>query len=106
MSVSEMLVNPPVAFVLYIVLSALIYLFGRRLAGPGIETDMKTSTYSSGEAPPLRTAAPGYRPFFVVALFFAVLHLGALVLGSGGFSTISGIYLVGLFVALLVLVLG
>jgi len=31
--------------------------------------------------PPTSVGVPGYRPFFVVALFFAVLHLGVLVLG-------------------------
>ncbi|MDF1500129.1 MAG: hypothetical protein P1P76_06655 [Anaerolineales bacterium] len=102
----EIVFNPPVAFTIYLGLSALIYVAGRMLAGPGVESPMKTSTYSSGEAPPARAAAPGYRPFFVVALFFAVLHLGALVLGGGGFSTTTGIYLVGLMLALLVLVLG
>ena len=87
-------------------MSALIYTIGRMLAGPGVESQLKTSTYSSGEAPPVLPAAPGYRPFFIVALFFAVLHLGALVLGSGDLSHSTGIYLTGLFLTLLVLIVG
>ena len=51
-------------------------------------------------------AAPGYRPFFVVALFFAVLHLGVLVLGTGVSSPVLIIYLCGLMLALLALILG
>ena len=51
-------------------------------------------------------AAPGYRPFFVVALFFAVLHLGALMLGSGSASPAMLVYLLGLMLALLALILG
>ncbi|MCZ7668936.1 MAG: hypothetical protein M5U34_17940 [Chloroflexi bacterium] len=42
----------------------------------------KTSAYTGGETLPLKSGVPGYRPFFVVALFFAVLHLGVLMLGS------------------------
>ena len=103
---NSILLSPPIAFLAYLVLVALLYALGRLLAGPSHLTPLKSSTYSSGEAPPTQLAAPGYRPFFVVALFFAVLHLGVLVLGSGGLSPITGIYLLGLMLALLALILG
>jgi NADH:ubiquinone oxidoreductase subunit 3 (subunit A) len=103
---SEILLSPPIAFLIYSFVSGIIYLIGRALAGPSQSTPLKSSTYSSGEAPPTQVAAPGYRPFFVVALFFAILHLGILVLGSGGFTVISGLYLAGLFLALVALILG
>lgn len=106
MDLEKTVFTPPVAFVLNLLVSSLIYVFGQRLAGPGIASQMKSSTYSSGEVPPIRAAVPGYRPFFVIALFFAVLHLGALVLGSGGPTFQTGLYLVGLFLALWVLILG
>lgn len=83
-----------------------LYGLGRMLAGPTNVTSLKSSTYASGEAPPTQAAAPGYRPFFVVALFFAILHLGALVLGSSSLSPITAVYLVGLLLALLALILG
>jgi NADH:ubiquinone oxidoreductase subunit 3 (subunit A) len=102
----EILLSPPVAFLIYALVAGVIYLIGRALAGPSQATPLKSSTYSSGEAPPLQAAAPGYRPFFVVALFFAILHLGVLVLGSGGFTLISGFYLAGLLLALLALIFG
>jgi NADH:ubiquinone oxidoreductase subunit 3 (subunit A) len=102
----EILLSPPIAFLIYILGAGVIYLIGRALAGPSQITPLKSSTYSSGEAPPTQVAAPGYRPFFVVALFFAILHLGVLVLGSGGFTIISGLYLAGLLIALLALILG
>jgi len=102
----EILLSPPVAFLIYALLAGVIYLIGRALAGPSHSNPIKSSTYSSGEAPPTQLAAPGYRPFFVVALFFAILHLGVLVLGSGGFTLISGLYLAGLLLALVALILG
>ena len=44
--------------------------------------------------------------FFRVAFFFAVLHLGVLMLGSSGLTPIAGVYLVGLILALVALILG
>ena len=103
----QIILTPPIAFLIYLVLVGLLSLFGKVLAGrSGEPSALKSSTYSSGEEPPTRLAAPGYRPFFVVALFFAVLHLGVLVLSTGNHSPVMIIYLVGLLVALLALILG
>jgi hypothetical protein len=41
-----------------------------------------------------------------VALFFAILHLGILVMSTGNPSPVMIIYLLGLVVALLALILG
>lgn len=103
---TEILLVPPVAFLLYLALVGVLAGGGRILAGPARPTALKSSTYAGGEAPPVRPAAPGYRPFFVTALFFAVLHLGVLVLSSGSLSLLMGIYLTGLLLALLALTLG
>ena len=100
------LYSPPIAFLIFVVIVGILYGGGRLLAGPSQHTGLKSSTYSSGEAPPERVAAPGYRPFFVVALFFAILHLGVLVLGIGGLTPITSIYLVGLALSLVALIRG
>jgi NADH:ubiquinone oxidoreductase subunit 3 (subunit A) len=100
------LLTPPLAFLIYVLLTGILSGLGRLLAGPARGTRLQVSTYSSGEAPPSRAAAPGYRPFFVVALFFAIVHLGVLMLGTSNFSLISGIYLAGLILALGALILG
>ena len=102
----QILFTPLIAFLIFLVLAILITVLGRTLAGPSKYSKIKSSTYSSGELPPTMLAAPGYRPFFVVALFFAVLHLGVLVLGSGVASPVMQIYLLGLMLALLALILG
>jgi NADH:ubiquinone oxidoreductase subunit 3 (subunit A) len=103
----QIILTPPIAFLIYLLLVGLLSLFGKGLAGKsGTASALKSSTYSSGEAPPTRLAAPGYRPFFVVALFFAVLHLGILVMSTGSGSPVMIIYLLGLLVALLALILG
>lgn len=102
----ELLLSPVVAFPIYLVLGILLSRFGRLLAGPAQVSEAKSSTYSGGETAPQRPAAPGYRPFFVIALFFAILHLGVLILGSSDLSATAGIYLVGLMLALMALILG
>jgi len=101
-----LILAPPAAFLIYVGLVAALAGAGRYLAGPAHATALKTSTYASGEAPPQTAGAPGYRPFFVVALFFTILHLGVLMLGSSQFLPMSGVYLVGLMLALLALILG
>jgi NADH:ubiquinone oxidoreductase subunit 3 (subunit A) len=103
---TDLLLNPAIAFLIYLLLVGILSGVGRVLAGAPQANPIKTSTYSSGEAPPTHLIGPGYRPFFVVALFFAILHLGALVLGSGGLNTIALVYLIGIMIALLALILG
>ncbi len=102
----DWLLTPPVAFLVYLGLVALISLAGKFLAGPEKTSEVKSSLYTGGELLPDLSGAPGYRPFFVIALFFAILHLGVLMIGSGGLTEISGIYLAGLMVALIALILG
>jgi NADH:ubiquinone oxidoreductase subunit 3 (subunit A) len=100
------LLSPPLAFLVFVGLSAALYAVGRYLAGPQTPSELKSSLYTGGEAPDSPESAPGYRPFFLIALFFAILHLGVLMIGYGGFTWMTGIYLIGLILALIALVLG
>jgi hypothetical protein len=103
---TQILLTPPVAFVIYLALVGLLAGAGRMLAGASKDSELKSSIYASGEEAQTWVAAPGYRPFFVIALFFAMLHLGILVLGTGELTAITGAYVVGLALALLALILG
>jgi NADH:ubiquinone oxidoreductase subunit 3 (subunit A) len=102
----EVLLIPPIAFVIYLVLAAILSGFGRLLAGHTASSLGKTSTYTGGEQLPATHSLPGYRGFFVIALFFAILHLGVLMVGSSSFAPVAGIYLIALILALLVLIVG
>lgn len=102
----EWLLTPLAAFIVYLLLVGVLSGFGRFLAGSHQADDVKSSTYSGGETFTGPLAAPGYKPFFVISLFFAILHLGVLMIGSSDLSLISGLYLVGLLVTLWALVLG
>ena len=102
----EIILTPPLAFLIYVPIVIAISLFGKLLAGRQPESAMQNEIYASGEEGPTNPAAPGYQPFFLIAFFFAVLHLGILVIGSGTFTMQTVPYLLGLVVALIVLLLG
>lgn len=111
----SVMLTPPVAFLAYIGLVALLFVFGRLLAPAGRPSAAQSSLYAGGEVAATSKAAPGYRRFFIVALFFAVLHLGALVLATAGLAggaslgpalwTALLFYLGGLSLTLIILLL-
>lgn len=103
---NNILLSPPVAFIIYLILVSLLSYWASKQAATSEDTPGKRTIYSSGEISPGFAAAPGYRPFFVVALFFAVVHLGMLVAATNGLSTQVIIYIVGLILALIALILG
>ena len=103
---ADLILSPLFAFAIYGVLVAILYLFGKGLSMRGKLSELKLGGYASGEESDSSPAAPGYRPFFVVALFFAVLHLGVLMLATSVLAPVSLVYLGGLMLALLALILG
>ena len=102
----NILLSPLAAFLIYFAVVYIVSGLGKLFSAKGRHTEFKTDTYASGEEHDLIPAAPGYRQFFVVALFFAVLHLGVLMIGSSDFSSVAGVYLLGLILALIALILG
>jgi NADH:ubiquinone oxidoreductase subunit 3 (subunit A) len=92
---------PPVAFMIYLGLAWGIFRLGKFLAGAANPSKSKSSIYGSGEKASSRMAAPGYTPFFLIAFFFTVLHLGVLVVGTGQLKLITAVYIVGLILCLL-----
>lgn len=101
-----LLLTPPLAFIIYLALAGLLSKFGERFAAASPRTPLKFTTYASGEAAPTQAASPGYRVFFVIALFFAVLHLGTLMIGTSNLQPAAAVYLIGLALILLALILG
>ena len=98
--------SPPIAFFIYLALTAILLVVSGAVAARGKDSALKTSVYGSGEAAQPGVASPGYRPFFMTAFFFAILHLGVLIVGSGGFTPVTGVYLAGLILSLIALILG
>ena len=102
----NVLLSPVVAFLIYIAVVSAVSGLGRLFSARGHKSEFKSATYASGEENDPLPAAPGYRQFFVIALFFAILHLGVLMIGSSDLSSVAGLYLLGLILALIALILG
>ncbi len=102
----SILLSPPLAFLIYLPLVFAIYFLGKGLAGKASPSEEKNSLYGSGEKAATSMASPGYKPFFMIAFFFAILHLGMLVIGSGSFDVNMLPYIIGLMLALIALILG
>ena len=102
----NLLLSPLVAFLIYLLVVYIVSGLGKLFSAKGRKTEFKTATYASGEEHDPIPAAPGYRQFFVIALFFAILHLGVLMIGSSGLSSVASVYLLGLILALIALILG
>jgi len=100
------LLSPVVAFLIYFAVVSAVSGLGKLFSAQGHKSEFKSATYASGEENDPVPAAPGYRQFFVVALFFAILHLGVLMIGSSDLSSVAGLYLLGLILALIALILG
>jgi hypothetical protein len=104
------LLTPPLAFLAYLLLIGAVAHASRRISAAGDQSADKRALYTGGERYTSDGARPGYAPFFRGALFFAVLHLGALVIGTSDLSRSDGtgqmllvIYLLGLVATLAVL---
>ena len=100
------LLAPPFAFLANLVLVGVLLGFGRLLAGRQRSSAWARGLYASGEAAPRGRERPGYQPYFRIALFFGLLHVGVLVASTGGFTPLSLGYLGGLLLVLLVVALG
>ncbi len=102
----SILLSPLIAFLIYFGLVTVVSGIAKAFSAKGRKSEFKTDSYASGEEHDPLPAAPGYRQFFVVALFFAVLHLGVLMVGSSNLSSVAAVYLLGLILALIALILG
>ena len=100
------LLAPPFAFVAYLVVAGALLGMGKVLAGRRRPPASEKMLYASGERSSGVHARSGYQPYFGVALFFALLHVGVLVASTGGFTPLSLVYIGGLLMVLLVVGLG
>ena len=103
---NNFILTPVFAFLIYFLVVSAASGLGRLFSARGRKSQFKSEPYASGEDYDPVPAAPGYRKFFVIALFFAVLHLGIIMIGSSDLSSVTGIYLLGLILALVALILG
>ncbi len=103
----DILISPPIAFVLFLAFAYLIILLGRRMAPKMNKVGGKLTSYACGEDMPGTKIQFGYRMFFFVALFFTIMHVAALVLAtvpSGKIVLFAALYLAVIFLSIMALV--
>lgn len=78
----DILISPPLAFLVFVVLFTVLYLVAGKFAVSGKKSKEKVSTYACGEDIPGFKFQFGYSIFFVFALFFTIMHVTALVIAT------------------------
>ncbi len=78
----ELLLSPPVAFLLFLGAAFLLYGLGSKMAPKLTKVGGKLATYACGEDIPGVKIQFGYRLFFFVALFFTIMHVATLVIAT------------------------
>jgi membrane protein implicated in regulation of membrane protease activity len=107
MNAIDILLSPPIAFIIFLALFYLLYWVGSRIAPQGSKTGGKLTSYACGEDIPGVKIQFGYRLFFSIALFFTMMHVAALVIATvpTGTILIFGLFYLGMiFVSVLSLI--
>jgi NADH:ubiquinone oxidoreductase subunit 3 (subunit A) len=103
----DLLLSPPVVFLLMLGAAALLYALGRAMGPKLNKAGGKLTTYACGEDIPGTKVQFGYRLFFFIALFFTIMHVAALVVATapaGKVLLLAIFYLVVIFLAIMALV--
>lgn len=108
MDVSKILLFPPVAFSLFVLVGAILLGLGSLMAAEGQAHSGKKTQYACGEDVPAAKVQPDYGFFFPFALFFTILHVTALIMATlplgNNIALLGGLYLVGVALSLYTLV--
>jgi NADH:ubiquinone oxidoreductase subunit 3 (subunit A) len=107
MTILNLILSLPVAFLLFLAFASLLYLLGKRLAPKLNRAGGKLTTYACGEDIPGVKVQFGYRLFFFIALFFTIMHVAALMIATvpgGKIVWFAVFYLAVIFLSIMALV--
>ena len=93
------LLSPPVAFLICLLISAGIYGLGRLVEEAAAPVEGKYEPYACGENFEAEKLHFGYRKFYIAAIFFTIMHVAVLTIatvpgGAGAYRAL--IYLVAI----------
>jgi NADH-quinone oxidoreductase subunit A len=106
-NVYDILLSPPIAFVIFLVFFYILYMLGGLVAPKVKKEGGKLATYACGEDVPGSKIQFGYRLFFFIALFFTMMHVAALVVATlprGPLVFLGVFYLGMIFLSVLALI--
>jgi NADH:ubiquinone oxidoreductase subunit 3 (subunit A) len=107
MSFPDILLSPPIIFLIFLAAGFLLYGLGGLLKPKSRKVGGKLEPYACGEDMPDNPITVNYRLFFYIALFFTIMHVSVLVVAtvpSGALALLAVPYLlmISLSVAALV----
>ena len=102
---SNALLLPPLAFILFLLISASLSKITGLVAAKGKEYQGKTKAYACGENVPIHRSQPEYGQFFPFAFFFTIMHVVALIVATvpSGMTGMSILYLIVAVLSILIL---
>jgi len=97
--------TPPIAFIVFLVISLALSKVGGLIAARGSDLPGKTKAYACGEDIKQNSSQPDYGQFFHFAFFFTVMHVAVLIIATvpAGISFMAGLYLAAAVLALFIL---
>jgi NADH:ubiquinone oxidoreductase subunit 3 (subunit A) len=78
----DILLSPPIAFVIFLVIGLGIFGVGRLMAGKLKVVGGKLEPYACGENFEAEKFIYGYRKFYIAAIFFTIMHVAALTVAT------------------------
>jgi NADH:ubiquinone oxidoreductase subunit 3 (subunit A) len=102
----KILLSPPLAFLIFLCVSFIIYKSVGSLATKGKPSPGKLKTYTGGEDIPGAKIQFGYKSFFFIAVSFTMIEISTLVIATiqRGFSILGIFYLAMIFISILSLI--
>ena len=102
---AELLLSPPVAFAILLIIFIILSTLVKYMAPKGTESAGKGEAYAGGEPVKSHRAQPDYKQFFPFAFFFTIMHVVALIVATvpKEISPISFVYLLAAVLAVLIL---
>ena len=102
---NEFLLSPPIAFIIFLLLSLAINTFVTKLAAKGKSANGKLKAYACGEDIATHKVQPNYKQFFSFAFFFTIMHITALLLTTipHGIPPVAFVYVLVAALAIFIL---
>jgi len=107
MELPEILLAPPIVFLIFLICSATLFILGGRLAPKVHNVGDKGGTYACGEDMSENKIKISYRMFFYIALFFTIMHVAVLVVATvppGALALAGLVYLLVIFLSVMALI--
>lgn len=103
----NILLSPPIAFLIFLLILFFVYCFFQRHAAKGMDHPDKHLPYSGGQRLPPTEVRLSYETFFRLGLLFGIVHVAVLVLATlplkWASHSIGLLYLLGISISAIVL---